>query len=254
METERKAISYLLFVASIIGLAIFIYATVSFKPHDYFYIDGVPKDPFTVINVVSRWANFSFVTYLSLIIFSVYGIMNFIAEITHCEKLLRITQNDYLVLFICVNQIFVLLGYTFFQLAFNGDFGYYAHSLAGAISLVTNLIVHYVITSVAIIWFFVRKFGKIKFGKCFFFLIFYLVYGLAVKFTGMYCYSFEWYPYPIFSSRHLWYYMFGSLNNYNPILATSLVIIFIILILIAYMFLTYVCTLYINKKAKKGAE
>lgn len=242
--------SIIIFLASCLGLAIFTELVVNFEYPEEFYQEEY-FNRFTTINVVSRWANFSFFTYWSLIIFSLWGIFKFIATIFKIEKLQRIVNNSYLVLFVCLNQAIVMILYTVYQLAFDGSFSYYGPYPRSYHSLGTNLTVHYVITIIAIVYFFFHKFEKIQFKKCLIFLVFLVIYGTLVKITGMYCYSFDWYPYPIFSREAIWHTIFGNFNNYHPILALVILIFVLILLIAIYLLCVFLATKFINYKVSK---
>ncbi len=249
MNKLEFVFTIILFLTSCLGLAILIEHIAGYEYQEWFYKNGI-YDPYTNVNVVSRWADFSFFTYISLILFCFFGIFKFIACTFKVKKLNRIVNNSYLVFFICLNQFIVLLLYTISQIAFKGTFGWWDHSPSSYHSLGTNLVVHYFITIVAIIYFFVHKFDRIEFKKCLYFLIFFLIYGVIVKITGMYCYSFEWYPYPIFSKKALWHALFGNFDNYNAILAFILLLVAIILIVGIYLLFTLLAIKYIKLKRK----
>ncbi len=237
----------ILFLTSCLGLAIFVEHIAGYEYQAWFYANGI-HDPYTNVNVVSRWADFSFFTYISLILFCVWGIFKFIACVFKLEKLNKVINNSYLVLFICLNQFIVLILYTISQIAFKGNFGWYGPYPGSYHSMGTSLVLHYFVTTVAIVYFFIHKFDKIEFKKCLYFLIFFVVYGIIVKVTGMYCYTFEWYPYPIFSKKALWHALFWSFDNYNDALAVVLLIVTLALILAIYLLFTFLATKYINRK------
>lgn len=194
--------SMIILFVSCLGLAIFIEHLLGYQYQEWFYENGI-YDPYTNVNVVSRWADFSFFTYISLIIFCLWGIVRFISIVFRLERLYKIVNNSYLILFICLNQFNVCLLYTISQVAFKGTFGWWDNSPRSLHSLGTNIAVHYFITAIGIVYFLIHNFEKVKFKKCLLFLIFFTIYGIIVKIAGMHCYVFEWYPYPIFTKDAL---------------------------------------------------
>lgn len=250
MKKKEILISSVLLCFSVLGLALFIDHIVRFVPADYFYKDGVPLDPYTNVNVVSRWANFSYFTYLSLIMFCLFGIAKFFSTIFghKIDRLKRITDSPYVIIFVCVNQFFVLIVYTASEIAFGGKFGWYGNNFGSIYSLVTNLIIHYLITSVAIIYFFTVK-AKVTPKYCLWYAAFFVVYGIAVKITGMYCYRFEWYPYPFFSAEGLWHKIFVG-KEYNEVAAVILDIAVIAIIAAIYAVTVFAACKIISKNAR----
>ncbi len=252
--TKREDVfTIILFLTSCLGIAIFVEHIAGYEYQEWFYKNGI-YNPYTNVNVVSRWADFSFFTYISLILFCLFGILKFIAYIFKIAKMNKIVNNSYLVFSLCLNQFIVILLYTLSQIVFKGTFGWWDHSPRSYHSLGTNLTVHYFITIVAIIYFFIHKFDKIEFKKCLYFLIFFLIYGIIVKITGMYCYTFEWYPYPIFSKKALWHALFGTFENYNSVLAFVMLMFTIALIIGIYLLFTFLAIKCINLKNKKLSE
>ncbi len=250
IKKREYVLTVILFLISCFGLAIVAEHIAGYEYQEWFFKNGI-HDPYTNVNVVSRWADFSFFTYLSLILFCLFGILKFVACIFKTEKLNRIVNNSYFVFFICLNQFIVLLLYTISQIVFKGNFGWGGHSPRAYHSFGTNLVTHYFFTTVAIIYFFIHKFDKIEFKKCLYFLIFFPVYGTIVKLTGMYCYTFEWYPYPIFSKKAIWHAFFGTLENYRSIPAFFMLIITIAIIIGIYILFMLLAIKCIDLKRKK---
>ena len=208
-------------------------------------------NPYTTLNVVSPWADFAFFTYISLILFCIWAILRFVAILFNLKKLIKFADNSYVVLFVCLNQFIVLLLYTAMQLVSGQNFGYYASDAYAIKSFVTNLIVHYLFTSAAVVYFFIHEHGKIEFKKCLLFLPFIAVYGVTVKLTGMYCYVFEWYPYPFFSAESMWFNLFGSLQDFNKTHAILMIVLAISIIVVVYLTLIFWATKYVNKRQNR---
>lgn len=248
---RERIFTFIFSVAAITGCAIFIAHIVGYEPADYFFSDGKPKDPYTTVNVVSRWADFAYFTYISLILFCIYGILRAIASMCKIQKLKKFVFSDRVIVFVCLNQFIVMLLYTVFELAFGGKFGWYGNYPKSWYSLITNIIVHYFITSAAVVYFFMHDFGHMQLRKCLPMAGFLVLYAAIVKVTGMTCYSFEWYPYPIFSAKSMWHYLFGEWVDYNAALAISITISVDIVLFFAYILLLFGAVRYANRNAAK---
>ena len=249
LKEKRFWVAFVYFCIAIAAIVIFICRICEWSWQEWFY---TPKyfNPYTTVNVVSRWADFAYFTYISQILFCIWAIIRFIAILFNLKKLTKFANNSYVVLFVCLNQFVVLLLYTLMQLVPGQNFGYYASDAYAIKSFVLNLVTHYFITTAAAVYFFIHKHNEIKFKKCLLFLPVFALYGIIVKVTGMYCYVFEWYPYPIFSADSMWFNIFGTLQNFNKTYAILMIAVAISSILALYILLLFLAAKYINKRAK----
>lgn len=234
----KKWYSYFLLLIGILGILIFMDYMISFTEHDYFYIQNPGVEKYVGVNVVSRWANFCFFTYHTLIIFSGFCILQFIGNIFKIEKLNNFLYRKDVLTFITTNYIITSFCYTIFELTSgNINFGLYANTLNAWYSFITNIIVHYLFFFIALINYLYIKTNNNFSKKSYLYIsIYLLLYFITVKLTGMYCYKIIWYPYPIFDSDALSSMM--GLMNIDNIFSLIFMIIVNVTIYLLY-FLVY---------------
>lgn len=241
-------IAFIYFCIAVSAIVLFVYRLCEWTWPEWFYTP-LHFNPYTTVNMVSRWANFAFLTFISQLLFCCWAIVRFVAILFNLKHLTKFTNNSYIVLFVCLNQFIVLVLYTLTQIAPGQNFGYYGSDPYAIKSFVLNLLNHYFFTSVAVVYFFIHKHNRIEFKRCLLFFPFYVLYGIIVKITGMYCYSFEWYPYPIFSVQSMWYNIFGTLQNFNKTYSILLILLTVSIIVGIYVLLIFLSTKYVNKKS-----
>ena len=241
--------AFVYFCIAVVAIGLFIYRICTWTWQDWFF---KPQyfNPYTVVNVVSRWADFAYLTYIAQLLFCIWAILRFFAVAFDSQRLLKFTNNSYVVLFVCINQFFVMVAYTLTQLIPGQNFGFYATDAYAIWSFTTNILTHYGFTTAAIVYFFLHEHNKIQFRKTLLFLPFFAVYAVIVKVTGMYCYVFEWYPYPFFSAESIWFNMFGTLDNFNATYANLIIALAIALVFAIYVLFLFLASKYVNKKAK----
>lgn len=230
----KKTYSYFLLIVGLLGFIIFIEHVMSFSGHEYFYIQNPNIEKYVGVNVVSRWADFSFFTYHTLIFFSTYCILQFIGNTFNLSKLNQFLIRKDVITFITTNYIITSLCYTIFEVtSANPTFGLYANVPLAWHSFGTNIIVHYLFFIIAVINYLKIKTNQ-QFSKISYLIItiYLVIYFLTVKITGLYSYRIIWYPYPIFDSESLTEMLGLNLNNQT--LSLILLIITNILIYILY--------------------
>lgn len=249
LQDKTFWVAFVYFCIAVVSIGLFIYRICDWTWQEWFF---KPQyfNPYTVVNVVSRWADFAYLTYISQLMFCIWAILRFCAVAFGSQRLSNFTDNSYVVTFVCVNQFFVLVAYTLSQFVTGQNFGLYATDAYAIKSFVLNIFTHYLITSAAVAYFFIHRHNKIQFRKTLLVMPFFVVYGIVVKLTGMYCYVFEWYPYPFFSAESTWFNVFGTLDNFNKTYAVLLIVAAIALIFAMYVLFLFLATKYVNKKAK----
>ena len=250
----KKTWLYINLITGLLSAWLFIDHISGFIPHDYFFIQNPDTTLYSGINVVSRWADFSFFTYHTMIFYSIWSVGLFI---THALKLARANNfftHTATVTFIQTNYILTTVLYTVFELASgNPTFGLYDFSNKAIHSLGTNLLAHYVFSAIAIISGFKLKCGgKLTTTPFICIAIYLIIYYIAVKLTGMHCYKIEWYPYP-FLHPTLLCNMLG-IKTPTPALSTTISIITTLILAACYFGLYYgvykLRSLIENRKAK----
>lgn len=232
----KKWYSYFLLLIGILGILIFMDYMISFTEHDYFYIQNPGIAKYVGVNVVSRWANLSFFTYHTLIIFSFFCILQFIGNIFKIKKINNFLYRKDVLTFITTNYVITSLCYTIFELTSgNPNFGLYANTLNAWHSFITNMIVHYFFFFIALINYLYIKANNTFSKKSYLYITIYLlVYFITVKLTGMYCYKIIWYPYPIFDSESL-SSMMGLINIDNFFSLVFMIIVNITIYLLYFL-------------------
>lgn len=207
-------------------------------------------------DIAGRGCSFLMFTNITLYIFCFYTILNFISVLFDIKKLKNFLKNPYVLLFIAVNQFLVLLVFTIMAAVFGMDLSsevlkepFNRHNIAA------SFFKHYVLTIAAIVFAFVQKpRKKVSFKKCLWFLAYPIAYAIVVKICGNVCFPYEWYPYPFFGPKHLWYNLFHNFDNYNHAYAILMVIGCIVAIAGLYVLITYLMCLVYNKIVKRGEQ
>ena len=223
----------------IIGLLsawLFVDHISGFAYPDYFYNANPGIEKFVGTNVVSRWADFSYFTYHTLIFFSLWSIGLFVGNVCGVEKVRRIFEHEVTVVFVLGNCAVTTVLYTVFELASgNPTFGLYANTPEAIHNLGTNLLAHYAFPVFAwVLGLRVKTCGQMRKVHFAGILAYLTVYYLTTKITGAYCYAIEWYPYPIFDGESLW--ELTGLPAYERWKGTVLLVGVVIVLAVAYLF------------------
>jgi len=245
---KKKLNAVLLLITGSVVLWLVISHVAHFSYPHYFYKANPDADTYVGTNVVSKWADFSFFTYLTLIIFGVWCVLCGFAEIFESVALARFLMRDDVTCFVFCNYLVTVVMYTVFELSTgNPTFGLYARTPRAFHSFGTNLLVHYVFFVVACVIFIkaeVRKANGLK--SAILIAAFLLVYYTAVKLAGEFAYPIRWFPYVIFDAQS-----FGVLlKTENYALSVVLLIVTNVIIFCLY-FLTYYALLGVKNRAKK---
>lgn len=233
----KKIWYYSCAVVGVLALWLFIDHILGFDEHEYFFIQNPGIEKYCGTNVVSPWADFSFFTYHTLIFFGIWLIGLFFSFILKSDKLKDFFTHEATVVFVLTNYTITCVLYTAFELSSgNPTFGLYALNNNAIHNLGTNILAHYVFYIFALlIGFKVRTKHAMKRRHVIIMLVYLLLYCLAVKITGKYCYRIEWYPYPIFDSQSLWQML--GLQNYVPLQGIFLLAFVYIVLLVGYILL-----------------
>ena len=215
-DKRKNVIFYL--ALGIVGLILFIWVSIRVDGQEWFFKAYPDVKLYYATNVVSGWANFAYFTYLSLILFSLWCVLYFVAFIFKSDKLLGFLKNEATVTFITANYVISCIFYTVFALLQSPpNFSLYNIREPYAwFSFSTNIIIHYFYTAFVLVMFFKIDVNISK-RKIYHLipLLYMLVYYAIVKVTGMYVYRIEWYPYPIFHPQFM-NEIFG-IEGSNPI-------------------------------------
>ncbi len=196
----KKGLIYFNFIIGVLTLWLFVDHVAGFLPHDYFYNQNPTLTLYAGVNIVSRWADFAFFTYHTLLFYAVWAIGLFIAYAFKIERLTSFFTHQTVVVFVLTNYVLTAIVYTLFELASGKPtFGLYDLSNKAIHNFGTNVLAHYVFLIVAlIVGLKIKTQGEIKRKHIVVIFVYLVLYCIAVKITGMFCYKIEWYPYPIF--------------------------------------------------------
>lgn len=241
----KKTFSYILGFTGILGITLFLEHIMGFTEHNYFYIQNPDITKYVGTNVVSRWADLSFFTYHTLIFFSIWCILQFIANVFNLKMFSSFLYRKDLIAFITTNYIITSVVYTIFELStVNPTFGLYANTPKAWHNFGTNIMVHYILSIICIANYLLIQTKKCNYKRSYIYISLYLlIYFIIVKLTGSSCYRIIWYPYPIFDSESL-LNLLGFKTN-SLFLATTILIIINLLIYFIYMF---IYTILLKKK------
>ena len=218
----------ILIITGLISLLIVLDYILGFTPHDYFYEQNPGISFYVGVNVVSRWATFSYFTYHTMILFGIWAFLFGISNLFKLEKLNNFLRYKSIVVFIFTNYLITTLLYTIFELTSgNITFGLYALNFKAIKNFITNIIGHYVLFIVMLLIFIkVRTNSNENDHKHYLFMSLYIfIYYLYVLATGKFMYQIEWYPYPIFDT----YSLFGTRLD----IIVELIILFIISVILS---------------------
>jgi len=244
----KKSVVTINFIFGIIAIVLVIQHVAAFIPHDYFYNQNPTLTLFSGVNVVSRWADFSFFTYHTVIFYGLWAVGLFFAYSLKLKSISFFT-NSTVVTFVLTNYILTAVIYTAFELlSGNPTFGLYALNGKAIHNFGTNILAHYVICAVcAITCLKIKTQGEIKPRHVLIILAYLIIYCIAVKLTGRYCYKIEWYPYPIFHGDLLMAML--GITSYN--VGIKIICIFIVF---AFLAIAYFLIFFVVSKIKAMAQ
>lgn len=197
---------------------------------------------FAGVNIVTPWADLTFFTYITVIIFSFWCLGFGLSSIFSMQKLNNFLRKDSIICFIFCNYLLTTFLYTFFQIFEALPFGWFEGSPLGYHSLATSIILHYVNFAICCV-----IFAKIKTTPAshknahIFSATFLITYYTVVKLIGEFCYPIRYFPYSIFDAK-----TFGKtlgITNY----ACSVVVLIIACCII---FILYQILLHLQLKLK----
>lgn len=233
MKRKIKAFDIFILMCGLVSFWLVISHIAHFHLGDY--IDKTKNLPDILYgtNVVSKWADLSFFTYITILIFASWCVSFFIAKLFGLKRIYNFLTKDYIISFVFTNYICTAIIYNIFQIVAGDNFGLYNKTDPIAWhSFATNLLCHYVVFILACIILIKVPSSTTK-SKLPYICVtaFLVVYYVVVKICGLYAYRVIWYPYFIFDST-----IFGkAFSIKNPTLSTILMILCCITIYLLYM-------------------
>lgn len=229
-----------------IALWLVISHVAHFRYPDYFYNANPGIQTYVGINVVSAFADFSFFTYITIILFGLRCVLLGVGNLIGSNKLCNFLNRDTISVFVFLNYAVTVTLYTAFELlTLRPTFGWYGNYPLSWHSLGTNIIAHYLLFIAEAVLFFSEKPTKGNLKRALMIVsAFLIVYYAAVKIAGEYAYDIRWFPYIIFDVES-----FGAtFGIYNKPLSTILLIFTCSVIFIVYLAAFIALVKFKNKK------
>lgn len=247
-KTKENCIYWFALVVGCVGLWLVVSRIAHFKMPDYFYLANPNITTCVGNNVVCAFADFSYFTYITIILFSVWCILFFFAKIFKNNKLYIFLTRDWLLSFIFVNYIFTTILYTGFEIAGECNFGLYANVPYAWHCFGTNIIAHYVLFVCACVLF-LRVRANISNSKLpsIFISMFLLIYYVSTKLAGEFAYAIRWFPYVIFDAK-----TFGNLFGITNHSFSVVLLIFVCSIIFAIYLSVYKLIVLIAQKRSRN--
>lgn len=229
------------------ALALYLFVQHLIGYNDWFLLAHPEVKLYVGVNVVSKFADFSFFTYITIILFGLWCVLFGFSLFFKKSKFENFLRKSSILSFVFTNYFLTVILYTIFEFTVTGGtFGLYSKTAPLAWhNLGTNIIVHYVLFSVACVIFAKVKTQKsnLNIGRgvvCCFLLTYYVI----VKLTGEFVYRIRWFPYSIFDASY-----FGQTIGVSSY-STSVVLLVLVYVLILAFYL-YFFTLFAKLKEKQ---
>lgn len=250
IERKSEIVSLIYFIFALGGLALFLRLFLGYNGPGYYY-HPVTEGEMGLKNAVGRISIFTYFSYLSLFINSIWGILLFFSTAIGSKKAFDVLNDKYLLTFVTLNQIVTMVVYLATQCFVPYPFGITKLDLSGFFSFLIGFYIHFVMPITMIIYyFFFAKPKNLQLKKCLWLLVFPLVYALIVKFLGEIVYKIEWYPYPVFSVEAIWNLLFKTTASLNVPLAVTLICLCCVFVAVVYFLLVFLMCKLSRKKSK----
>ena len=250
MNRRKIVVNILIIIAGIIAMWLVISHIAHFSYPDYFYRANPDIDIYVGVNVVSRWADFSFFTYLTMLQFGIWCMLLGLSKLFGWQRLINFTTNINVVCFVFCNYVITTTLYTVFELLSGMTFGWYANVPLSWHNVATNILAHYVLFVVATVIFSkITTSGVVRKTSYIYSSVYLLIYYLIVKLVGEFAYNIRWFPYIIFDAKS-----FGSslgIQSYGW--SVVMLVLCCAVVLVLYQLLNLVCLRAKSKKHGKEA-
>ncbi len=234
---KERLVLYFYAVLGLLCLTVFIMHVAGFVFPEWYYNKYPDTEKYVGVNIVSPWADFSYFTYHSLIIFSVFSILLWYSHVTKNKKLKEYLIRPSVVGFVVTNYVITFTFNLFFDL-FMGGFNNAIYSATledtarGYHGLGVDLFVHYFVPIVAFLLIFLVKSSKndVKHRRGVYCYL--TIYFIIVAILGRFAYVIEWYPYPFFDFTGILEFL--GLNGQSVVLQIFTAIIVMVLLWVVY--------------------
>lgn len=237
------------FLIGALGLTVILRRVIAFKTPNFDYQHLIKS--YGGLSLINRWAELCYFTYWSLILSSIWAMAFGLAHLFDL-KVKKVTTNKTLTTCVATYQIVTCLIYTVFELSGKAKFVWYGNSFESWLNLIENITVHYLI-----VFFHLFALSKIKQQPLKFsaknvikMLSIPIVYFILISFVCGFVLPVKWYPYPIFTQKLSWLWLFGDLQNYNPTLAFIYWVLALAFVAMTFITVFYVVIKVITRSSK----
>ncbi|MCQ2815013.1 MAG: hypothetical protein MJ227_01810 [Bacilli bacterium] len=203
LSKKHHVISTICLITGLLAICTFIYALASWSFPKEFYLEHPGIEIYSGENVVSRWANLVYLTYIALVLAAVWMILISISLFFNFRKLFNVLTYKALMVFVVAMCGYIMLLYDTYQI-FSGQlfgaFDQYHNNIVFCVIL--NIFNHFAVPLISMIMFFqIPSHGEIKIYHHLLYAGFAILYMASVKLVGLFAFPIEWYPYPIFDMK-----------------------------------------------------
>lgn len=248
LNIKKTIFSVFLGLASLLALYVFFKIFNSYGYPSYFY-HPVSEEKKALAKDIGKAGFFTYFTYLSLLITGFWGVGQAFCSLTRLEKAQKIFNNEYVVIFVTLNEIITLVAYCVPQYFSAVPFGFSGWGWKNLRGFLVSSYMHIIFPVIVFVFFFLFKPKKeVKTNKVCLCAIFPLAYVIIVKILGEFVFPVEWYPYAVFSAEGVWLAVFKNLDNFNRILGVIGVLLCAFLLIALYSVSIIVLAKIVNKK------
>lgn len=247
MAKSDKIRYILMIIVAVLGVWLAFDHVANFAFPEFIYKRNPEIDLFIGCNVVSVWADFSFFTYITIILWATWALLYVFCKLSGARgSFINFLERDTVVSFVFVNYVLTVTMYTAFKIC-SGDFtfGFIGNNSFAWHNFGTNIIAHYIIFGFAVYVF--LKTSTIRGSMRGAFTIsgaVLSIYYCVVKIAGEFAYKIRWFPYVIFDTKS-----FGAgfgVTNYA--VCVILLILACMIILCLYMLAFAYCIKFKRKQ------
>lgn len=248
LNAKNLIFSVALGLASALAVYVFFKIFSSYKYPTFFY-HPVKEEEKALAKYIGKAGFFTYFTYLALGLSGLWGVGRTICYLSGLKKGLKIFDNEYVVIFVTLNEVITLVAYCVPQYFAAVPFGFTGWAWKNLKGFFQSLFMH-VIFPVCVITFFAlfKPEKEVKTKKVCLLSSFALLYAVIVKVLGRFVFPVEWYPYPVFSAEGVWLAVFKNLDDFNYASGVFGVIICAVLLIALYALSLLLLAKITNKK------
>ena len=252
LKTKEFWVAVFAFLIGVVGIALIVMQVCYVGSYEAEYISQ--EEAYTVDTVPNGYAYLTYYTNITLLLFCIYAVVKFVAVLFNLEKLKKLLNNRYLLLFLALNELIVLVVYTAMMFVFNFSMFKYEPTPHNMHDFGSSMFKHFFVTIFAVVYCFCilkKEPKRVEMKKCLWFALYPLCYFIMAQIVGRTCYKYYWFPYPFFATEQIWLTFFGTLKTFNFKKAMLLLLACDVVILAMY-FLAMLFCIFICRKLQKN--